>query len=370
MKGYRWSNGETVDAQDVVFWMNMVKADATSWAGYVPGPGQFPGDITNVVANNKTDTVTFTLDATYSSYWFTYNELSQITPLPIAWDITVPAAAGSGGCSSASYTSIDDLDLAQRRSPRLRLREGLRRGARLPHGQDRGGRSRHLRHEPALAGRRRTVPPDPVRRDRQRRDRGTEPRLLGTGQVVAQRARAGPVHDRRRRVQRAAERQAPSASATSHRRTCRSTRARPSARTEHRSRGRTTLTRGQLQPRAGVPLGRQLLRPQLHEPDLGPDLQAAVHPSGDAVADEPDPVDPAVQRRLRRPDLRSGARLPADRPGHAAGELQPVPLQPFAREVAADLARLEGRPERCQHLCEAGNQRPTSAGRGSQRARS
>src|ERR1019366_684548 len=107
MKGYKWSNGETVDAQDVVFWMNMVKADATSWAGYVPGPGQFPGDVTNVVANNKTDTVTFTLDGTYSSYWFTYNELSQITPLPIAWDITkYPAAAGSGGCSSASYKSI------------------------------------------------------------------------------------------------------------------------------------------------------------------------------------------------------------------------------------------------------------------------
>ncbi len=107
MKGYRWSNGETVNARDVVFWMNMVKADATSWAGYVPGPSQFPGDITDVVANDKTDTVTFTLDGSYSSYWFTYNELSQITPLPIAWDITkYPAPAGSGGCSSASYESI------------------------------------------------------------------------------------------------------------------------------------------------------------------------------------------------------------------------------------------------------------------------
>jgi peptide/nickel transport system substrate-binding protein len=107
MKGYKWSNNEPVDAQDVVFWMNMVKANATSWAGYVPGSSQFPGDITNVVANDKTDTVTFTLDGTFSSYWFTYNELSQITPLPIAWDITkYPAAAGSGACSRASYKSI------------------------------------------------------------------------------------------------------------------------------------------------------------------------------------------------------------------------------------------------------------------------
>jgi peptide/nickel transport system substrate-binding protein len=107
MKGYKWSNGETVDAQDVVFWMNMVKANATSWSGYAPGPGQYPGDVTNVVADNATDTVTFTFDAVYSSYWFTYNELSQITPLPIAWDLTSAGAKpGSGHCSSAAYTSV------------------------------------------------------------------------------------------------------------------------------------------------------------------------------------------------------------------------------------------------------------------------
>ena len=107
MKGYRWSNGETVDAQDVLFWMNMVKANATSWGGYVAGPSEYPGDVTNVVANNKSDTVTLTLDASYGSYWFTYNELSQITPLPIAWDITSASAApGSGGCSSAAYASV------------------------------------------------------------------------------------------------------------------------------------------------------------------------------------------------------------------------------------------------------------------------
>jgi len=76
--------------------------------GLRTGPGQFPGDVTNVVADNKTDTVTFSLDGTYSSYWLTYNELSQITPLPIAWDITkYPAAPGSGDCSSASYKSIE-----------------------------------------------------------------------------------------------------------------------------------------------------------------------------------------------------------------------------------------------------------------------
>ncbi len=41
-------------------------------------------------------------------YWFTYNQLSQITPLPVAWDITsAGAAAGSGGCSAAAYGTAD-----------------------------------------------------------------------------------------------------------------------------------------------------------------------------------------------------------------------------------------------------------------------
>jgi peptide/nickel transport system substrate-binding protein len=107
MKGFKWSNGETVDAQDVVFWQNIMKIEGPNWGEYVPGPTQYPGNIKNVVADSATDTVTFTLDKPYSSYWFTYNELSQITPLPIAWDITSAGArGGSGGCSSASYASI------------------------------------------------------------------------------------------------------------------------------------------------------------------------------------------------------------------------------------------------------------------------
>ncbi|MGP8180172.1 MAG: ABC transporter substrate-binding protein [Acidimicrobiales bacterium] len=107
MKGFKWSNGETVDAQDVVFWQNIMKVEPTQWGEYVPGPDQYPGNVVNIVANNATDTVTFTLNKPYGSYWYTYNELSQITPLPVAWDITsATAKPGSGGCSSASYSSI------------------------------------------------------------------------------------------------------------------------------------------------------------------------------------------------------------------------------------------------------------------------
>ena len=106
LKAYKWSNGVPVTSRDVLFWMNMLKANATSWAGFAPGPGQFPGDVTNVTTPNAT-TVVFNLDATYSSYWFTYNELSQVSPLPKAWDITAAGAkAGSGQCGSAAYSAV------------------------------------------------------------------------------------------------------------------------------------------------------------------------------------------------------------------------------------------------------------------------
>lgn len=104
LKPWKWSDGETLDAQDVVFWMNLMKTEPENWGGYVPG--DIPNNVTNVVATGKYQ-VTFDLDGTYSPQWFTYDELSQVTPIPEAWDVTsLGASPGSGGCSSASYSSI------------------------------------------------------------------------------------------------------------------------------------------------------------------------------------------------------------------------------------------------------------------------
>jgi peptide/nickel transport system substrate-binding protein len=37
MKGWKWSNGETVTAQDVVFWIHMQQAiGAQDWFDYAP----------------------------------------------------------------------------------------------------------------------------------------------------------------------------------------------------------------------------------------------------------------------------------------------------------------------------------------------
>jgi peptide/nickel transport system substrate-binding protein len=104
LKNYKWANGESVTAQDVVFFMNIYHAEPANFCGYVKG--DFPDNVTNVTASGTT--VTFTFNKAYNQHWVLYNELSQITPFPIAWDITAAGGSpGSGGCSSAAYGTAD-----------------------------------------------------------------------------------------------------------------------------------------------------------------------------------------------------------------------------------------------------------------------
>ncbi len=83
---YMWSNGQPVTAQDLVFWMNVLNGDATkNWCN--TAPGRFPYNMTSYKAVNPT-TFQFTLDKSYNETWVIYNELSQLTPMPLAWDRT------------------------------------------------------------------------------------------------------------------------------------------------------------------------------------------------------------------------------------------------------------------------------------------
>ena len=105
LKPYKWSNGETVTSQNVMFWMNMLHAQKANWAGYAPGA--MPDDIQSITANSPTE-LTMQLTAPVNSYWFTYNELSQLTPMPNAWDVTSAGGApNSGGCAAAPYGTAD-----------------------------------------------------------------------------------------------------------------------------------------------------------------------------------------------------------------------------------------------------------------------
>ncbi|HEU5419442.1 MAG TPA: hypothetical protein VFV41_17260, partial [Streptosporangiaceae bacterium] len=45
MKGWKWSNGEPVDAKSLVFYMNMVEAEKANW--YATTPGLLPDNVTS-----------------------------------------------------------------------------------------------------------------------------------------------------------------------------------------------------------------------------------------------------------------------------------------------------------------------------------
>ncbi|HVS68898.1 MAG TPA: peptide ABC transporter substrate-binding protein [Mycobacteriales bacterium] len=81
---YVWSDGTPVSARDVLFWHNLMKAEKANWADY--SPGDYPDNVASAKIVNPT-TIQFNLTKAYDTNWFTYNELSQITPLPQqAWD--------------------------------------------------------------------------------------------------------------------------------------------------------------------------------------------------------------------------------------------------------------------------------------------
>jgi len=104
LKRWKWSDGETLDASDVLFWMNMLRAETVNWGDFTPG--EFPDNVRNVVVDNPTR-LTFYLNRPYNPTWFTYNQLSQIVPMPAAWDVrSLHAAPGSGRCATAAYASI------------------------------------------------------------------------------------------------------------------------------------------------------------------------------------------------------------------------------------------------------------------------
>lgn len=98
LKRYAWSDGERVTADDLVFWMNMLKAHPLSeWCMAVPK--LFPFNVRSYRAIGRS-TFEITFKRSYNPTWVLYNELSQIDPMPLAWDrtsLSQPAPAHFGG---------------------------------------------------------------------------------------------------------------------------------------------------------------------------------------------------------------------------------------------------------------------------------
>jgi len=83
MKDWRWSNGTEVDARDVAFWMNLLEQEKVNFGAYLPG--SIPDNVASYQILSQS-TIQFRLTHSVSSTWFTDNQLTEITPLPLAWD--------------------------------------------------------------------------------------------------------------------------------------------------------------------------------------------------------------------------------------------------------------------------------------------
>jgi peptide/nickel transport system substrate-binding protein len=95
LKHYLWSNGTTVTADDVRFWLNMMIAEGANGVDY--SPSGLPVDIDNIQVPSRY-TITFDIKSPqFSESWFDNNELSEITPMPAAWDRT---ASGPSDCDT------------------------------------------------------------------------------------------------------------------------------------------------------------------------------------------------------------------------------------------------------------------------------
>ena len=92
LKHYMWSDGTQVTAQDVMFWLNMEKALPADYGAYTG----FPANMTSIKVVSPTE-IQMTMSKAYSASWLQYNDLSQIVPMPAAWDRT---ASGPSHCDT------------------------------------------------------------------------------------------------------------------------------------------------------------------------------------------------------------------------------------------------------------------------------
>ena len=93
LKNWKWSDGKPITTADVRLWLNLLTAEKSQYANYVPG--LIPDNIAGVkYTSSRTFSITF--KQSYSSNWLFLNQLSLLFALPQhAWDKT--SASGKIG---------------------------------------------------------------------------------------------------------------------------------------------------------------------------------------------------------------------------------------------------------------------------------
>jgi peptide/nickel transport system substrate-binding protein len=98
MKGWKFADGQSIDAQSLMFFLNMYRADPTAYCGF-NGKYGIPNQVTS--ASGSGNTVTIHFSTSVNPYWILYNYLAELTPMPNTWDITAPGKTST--CASGAY---------------------------------------------------------------------------------------------------------------------------------------------------------------------------------------------------------------------------------------------------------------------------
>jgi peptide/nickel transport system substrate-binding protein len=98
MKGWKFADGQTVNAESLMFFLNMYKADPTAYCGYNKGYG-IPDQVSSASGTGNTVVIHFT--SAVNPNWILYNYLAELTPMPNSWDVTAPG--DSSTCASGVY---------------------------------------------------------------------------------------------------------------------------------------------------------------------------------------------------------------------------------------------------------------------------
>jgi peptide/nickel transport system substrate-binding protein len=110
LKPWKWSNGETICADNVMFWVNMMKVKASRLGMYAPG--YLPDNLTSYEKVAE-DSVRFTFDKAYSKAWVLMNQLTLITPMPKAWDRTAADVPANASADIADIPAVYDYLVAE-----------------------------------------------------------------------------------------------------------------------------------------------------------------------------------------------------------------------------------------------------------------
>ncbi len=98
MKGWKFADGQTINAQSVMFFLNLYHAQRANYCGYNKGYG-IPDQVASASGQGNTVRINFT--TAVNTNWILYNYLSEITPFADAWDVSAPGKTST--CATGVY---------------------------------------------------------------------------------------------------------------------------------------------------------------------------------------------------------------------------------------------------------------------------